>query len=53
MKIGDEVKVCIDGRDPQDGVIKRYSFIPRLVLVNLLDGGWMMVEERDLKEKTK
>ena len=51
MKIGSIVSVCIKGRKPQDAIIRRFSFIRRLVLVELLNGGWMMVDERDIKEK--
>lgn len=49
MKIGDVVR--IEGRRPEDGIIKRFSFINGLVQVNLVNGGWMMVDERDIKEK--
>jgi hypothetical protein len=50
MKIGDVVSVCIEGRKPEEAIIKRFSF-QGLVLVNLVSGGWMMVDERDLKER--
>ena len=51
MKIGDTVEIHILGRKPEDAIIKRFSFINGLVLVNPVNGGWMMVDERDIKEK--
>ena len=50
MKIGDEVKVCVSGRKPEDAILKRFSF-QGLILVNPVSGGWMMVHETEIKEK--
>ena len=52
MKKGGIVKVCVNGKRPEDAIIRRFSF-QRLVLVDLVNGGWKFVHETDIKEKAK
>lgn len=52
MKIGDAVEIWINNKKQRDGVIKRFSHIEGLVVVNIAKGGWMFVHEADLREKS-
>ena len=51
--IGSRVNVTIDGKEIGGATVKRFSHIPKLVLINLDNGGWMLVHKASLSLKAK